>query len=150
MIENRFFQLFLLVLIIADVMSVFFELYGTLICTNKCFDDVHDVCLGVPDITTHMLKNCRSHIVVDESIIANGSIVHNYENGRLQCPQTRVLNDEWLDYTNAVLHITSISILWFLMAHIVCLAIAFDITCDATVLLLLLFLFFFRRGWSTA
>ena len=149
MIENRFFQLFLLILIIADVLSVCFELYGTYICTNKCFNKVDDVCLGVPDITTHMVKNCRSHIVFNESTIVNGSIVHNYDNGGLPCPKTRVLNDEYLDYTNAVLHILSISILWFLMAHIVCLAIAFDITCDATVLLLL-FLFFFRRGWSTA
>ena len=59
---------------------------------------------------------------------SNGSITANYENGDKQCPKGRVLNDEWLDYTMAVLHITSISILWFLMAHIFCLIVAFDVT----------------------
>ena len=111
------FQLFILILVIVDVLSVFFELFGTQICTNPCFDSVHKTCYKESaTFTKHMLKNCESTIV-GKSELVNGTIVHNYMNDGFQCPKTRVLNDELLDYALAVLHITSISILWFLMTH---------------------------------
>ena len=57
-----------------------------------------------------------------------GSIITDYNNPGHLCPKLNVLNDELLEYAMAILHITSISILWFLMAHILCLVVAFDIT----------------------